>query len=84
MVLVNAASGLESADEAGFRKLLALAPGIAWVAYDASIRRGRGVLLGVSSLALVTLVVWFVISDVVFLHPSGEAIIRAMAKALVW
>ena len=66
-----------------FRKLLALTPAIALVGYDALLRR-RMLLLSVSSLALVWLVVWFIISDLVFLHPAGEAIIRALTKVFVW
>ena len=66
-----------------FRKLLALTPGVALVGYDALLRR-RILLLSVSSLALVWLVVWFIISDLVFLHPAGEAIIRALTRVFVW
>jgi hypothetical protein len=66
-----------------FRKLLALTPAIALVGFDALLRR-RILLLSVSSLALVWLVVWFMISDLVFLHPAGEAIIRALTRIFVW
>jgi hypothetical protein len=66
-----------------FRKLLAVAPAIALVGYDlASLRRIP--VLSLSLLALVWLVIWFVISDLVFLHPAGEMIIRALAKVFVW
>jgi hypothetical protein len=66
-----------------FRKLLALTPAIALVGFDALLRR-RILLLSVSSLALVWLVLWFMISDLVFLHPAGEAIIRALTRIFVW
>jgi hypothetical protein len=65
-----------------FRKLLALTPAIALVGYDALLR--RRILLSVLSLALCWLVIWFIISDLVFLHPAGEAIIRALTRVLVW
>jgi hypothetical protein len=65
-----------------FRKLLALTPAIALVGYDAFLRQ-RILLLSVSSTALVWLVVWFIISDFVFLHPAGEAIIRALSSVFV-
>lgn len=66
-----------------FRKLLALTPAIALAGYDALLRR-RTLLLSVSSLALVWLVIWFIISDFVFLHPAGETIIRALTRVFVW
>jgi hypothetical protein len=66
-----------------FRKLLALTPAIALVGYDALLRR-RILLLSVSSLALCWLVVWFIVSDLVFLHPAGQAIIRALTRIFVW
>jgi hypothetical protein len=66
-----------------FRKLLALTPAIALVGYDAVLRR-RTLLLSISSLALAWLVVWFVISDLVFLRPAGAAIIRALTRVFVW
>ena len=66
-----------------FRKLLAVAPAIALVGYDlASLRRIP--VLSLSLLALVWLFVWYLITDLVFLHPAGEAIIRALAKVFVW
>jgi hypothetical protein len=66
-----------------FRKLLTVAPAIALVGYDiASLRRIP--VLSLSLLALVWLFVWFVITDLVFLHPSGEAIIRALTRVFVW
>lgn len=66
-----------------FRKLLAVAPAILLVGYDAMLRR-RIVFLSVSLLALVWVVVWLIISDIVFLRPVGEAIIRALMKVFVW
>jgi hypothetical protein len=66
-----------------FRKLLALTPAIALVGYDALLRR-RILLLSVLSLALCWLAIWFIISDLVFLHPAGEAIIRALTRVFVW
>lgn len=66
-----------------FRKLLAVAPAIALVGYDAVFLR-RIPFLSLSVLGLVWLEIWFVISDIVFLHPSGEAIIRALTKVFVW
>jgi hypothetical protein len=40
--------------------------------------------LSLSLLALVWLVVWFIVSDLVFLHPAGEAIIRVLTKIVIW
>jgi hypothetical protein len=44
----------------------------------------RMLLLSASSLSLIWLVVWFTISDLVFLHSAGEAIIRALTRIFVW
>jgi hypothetical protein len=66
-----------------FRKLLAVAPAIALVGYDALVLR-RIPLLSLSLLGLVWLEIWFVISDLVFLHPSGAAIIHALTRVFVW
>jgi hypothetical protein len=66
-----------------FRKLLAVAPAIALVGYDALFLR-RIPFLSLSVLGLVWLEIWFLISDVIFLHPLGEAIIRALTKIFVW
>ena len=66
-----------------FRKLLSVAPAIALVAYDwVSLRRIP--VLSLSLLAFVWLFVWFLITDLVFLHPAGEAIIRALTKVFAW
>lgn len=66
-----------------FRKLLAAAPAIVLVCYDAASLR-RVPVLSLSLLALVWLVIWFLISDLVFLRPSGEALIRVLTKVFVW
>jgi hypothetical protein len=29
-------------------------------------------------------VIWFVISDVVFVRPIGEAIVRALTRVFIW
>jgi hypothetical protein len=70
------------ADVRALRKCLALAPAIALVGYDALWCR-RALLFTISLSALVWLVVWFIISDVVFLRPEGEAIIRILTKVFV-
>lgn len=66
-----------------FRKLLAVTPGLALVAYDALSQRRIPMLSG-SLLALSWMVLWFVISDVVFMRPAGEAIVQALTHLLVW
>jgi hypothetical protein len=65
-----------------FRKLLAVVPAIALVAYDTWFRR-RALLLDLSSLALVWLVIWYTISDVIFLRPAGEALVRSLTRLFV-
>ena len=66
-----------------FRKLLAVTPAIALLCYDALFRR-QILILTASLLVLVWLILWFVISDLVFLHPAGEAIIQALIRVFVW
>jgi hypothetical protein len=66
-----------------FRKLLAVAPAIALVGYDVLFLR-RIPFLSLSLLGLVWLEIWFVVSDLVFLRPSAEAIIRALTRVFVW
>jgi len=66
-----------------FRKALPLTPDIALVIYDALLLR-RIPILSISLLALVWLVTWFVVSDLLFLHPAGETIIRAVTRIFVW
>jgi hypothetical protein len=65
------------------RKLLAAAPAIALVGYD-SIRLRRVPVLSASLLAIVWLVIWFVVSDVVFLGKAGEPVIRVLTRIFVW
>jgi hypothetical protein len=66
-----------------FRKLLAVAPGLALVCYDTlSLRRIP--ILSLSLLALVWALIWYVVTDLIFLHSSGESIIRALTKVFVW
>lgn len=66
-----------------FRKLLAVTPAVALVAFDASLRP-RALPLSLSSLTLVWIVLWFLISDVVFLRPAGEAVIQMLTRVFVW
>jgi len=66
-----------------FRKLLAMTPGIATVAYDALYHR-RIPILSATLLTLVWLVVWFIISDYVFTHAVGEWIIDMLTRVFVW
>lgn len=76
--------GVLGLDDVRFvRKLIAVTPGMALVGYDALIRR-RIFVFSLSSLALVWLVVGYVISDFVFLHPAGERIIRVLSEFFVW
>jgi hypothetical protein len=70
-------------DSRPFRKVLAVTPGLALVIYDASTQR-RIPFLSLGLLTLAWLVLWFVISDVVFTAAAGEAIIRALARVFVW
>jgi hypothetical protein len=69
-------------DVRAFRKLLAIVPGLALVAYDAVSWR-RMLPFDVLSLGLIWLVVWFVITDVLFSRPAGEALIRALTGVFV-
>lgn len=66
-----------------FRKLLAVAPALALIGYDSL--RQRGLLpLSLSLLAVVWAVIWFYVSDLVFLRPIGEAIITWLTRVFVW
>jgi hypothetical protein len=65
------------------RKLLAVVPGIALLIYDTFHLRRVPVLTG-SLLILVWLINWFVISDLLFMRPAGEALIRGLTKVFVW
>jgi hypothetical protein len=65
------------------RKLLAVAPGIALVGYDAlSLRRVP--VLSFLLLAMVWLFVWYLITDLLFLRPSGATIIEVLTRVFVW
>ena len=66
-----------------FRKLLAAVPAIALIGYDSIVLRVVPV-LSVSLLAIVWMVIWFVVSDVVFLNAPGEPLIRALTRVFVW
>ncbi|MEQ1735497.1 MAG: hypothetical protein ABL886_03610 [Rhodoglobus sp.] len=65
-----------------FRKALAVVPVLALVARDAWIRR-RMLVLDVASLAVMWLVLWFVVSDILFLRPAGEAVLRRLSAIFV-
>jgi len=65
------------------RKLLAAAPAIALVGYDSILLR-RVPVFSASLLAIVWIVIWFVVSDFLFLNPAGETLIRALMKVFVW
>lgn len=62
-----------------FRKLLTVFPSLALIAFDTIFRR-RVLLLDISIFAIVWLVTWYSISDVIFLHPVGEALIQLMLR----
>lgn len=66
-----------------FRKLLAVVPAIALVFYDAISFR-RIPVLGLSLLTLVWAVIWYYISDLLFMKPAGEALIAGLIKIFVW
>jgi len=66
-----------------FRKVLAVAPAIALVGYDSLLQR-RILLFDLSSLALVWLVLWFLVSDLLFLRSAGEAITQTLTRIVVW
>ena len=66
-----------------FRKLLAVVPGVVLVGYDAW-RRPRLVPLSLGLLALVWLLLWFLVSDLVFMRPIGGSIIRTLTTVFVW
>ena len=53
------------------------------VCYDASVLR-RLPVLSAALLALVWAVIWFTVSDWVFLGPAGAPIIRGLTKVFVW
>lgn len=66
-----------------FRKLLAVTPAVALVGYDSLLHR-RILLLDLSLLALVWLLLWFLVSDLVFSHAAGEAIVQTLTRVVVW
>jgi hypothetical protein len=74
---------LELEEERLFRKLLAVTPAIALVAFDAVFRR-RALLLSLPSLAVAWIVLWFLISDLLFLRPVGATIVQALTRVFVW
>ena len=62
-----------------FRKLLAIAPGLALVAFDVVVLR-RIFVPVVVALALTWLVIWFVVSDLLFMQPAGETLMHWLAR----
>ena len=66
-----------------FRKALAVVPGVALVAYDAWTSR-RFPKLSTTLLAVTWLNIWFVVSDLIFMRPVGEAIISGLTRVFVW
>ena len=66
-----------------FRKLLAVAPALAVVGYDAIYLR-RLPVLSLSLLALVWLFIWYLVTDLLFLRPAGAAIIQVLTPLFVW
>jgi hypothetical protein len=66
-----------------FRKTLALAPALALVAHDARYSR-RTLPLSLVLLALASLVLWFIISDVLFLRPVGAVIVERLVRVFFW
>jgi len=66
-----------------FRKLLAVTPAIALVAFDA-IRLRRLPLLSLSLLAIAWLILWYTVSDFIFMHPAGESITAMLTRIFVW
>ena len=77
------ASLLELEDVRWFRKLLAAAPAIALIGYDA-VRLRRIPLLSCTLLAVVWMVIWLFVSDLFFMHPAGEAVMRVLTHVFVW
>jgi len=77
------ALNLGAGDVRLFRKLLAVAPGVALVVYDA-VRHRRFPVLGAALLAVSWLNVWFIASNLVFLRPVGRSIIAALTRVFVW
>lgn len=65
-----------------FRKVLAVTPSLALICYDA-IRLRRFPLFDSSVVALIWLIIWFNITDFLFLSPVGEWIIQSLVKIAV-
>ena len=65
-----------------FRKVLAIAPGLALIFYDA-IRLRRFPLFDSSVVVFVWLIIWFNITDLLFVSPAGEWIIQSLVKIVV-
>jgi hypothetical protein len=65
-----------------FRKVLTVAPGIVLVVYDSVITRSFPV-LSLAVVAAIWLVIWFNVTDILFMQPVGEAIINALIRAVV-
>jgi len=88
LVLVGAAASRATGivglgDDRVLRKLLSVAPGIALVAYDTAFRR-RWLPLSLTLLGVVWAVEWFTVSDLIFMRPAGEVIVRTLAGIFVW
>ncbi len=66
-----------------FRRLLAVAPGIALVVYDASTLK-RVPAFSLALLAGCWLHLWFYVTGLLFLPPLGEAIVAALVRVFVW
>ena len=87
MVLTVAAAdrvaGLVGLEEVRlFRKVLAIAPGILLVACDSIITRSFPV-LSFLIVGVIWLVIWFNVTDFLFMRPAGEAIIETLTKVFV-
>lgn len=65
-----------------FRKVLAIAPGILLVTYDSIITRSFPV-LSFLVVAVIWLVIWFNVTDFLFMQPAGEAIVESLTKVFV-
>ena len=65
-----------------FRKVLAIAPGIVLIIYDGLCLR-RVPVFSSSVVVFVWLIIWFNITDLLFLSPVGEWIIQSMVKIAV-
>ncbi len=66
-----------------FRKVLAVAPGLTLIFYDA-IRLRRFPLFDSAVVVFIWLIIWFNITDLLFISPAGEWIIQALVRLFVW